>query len=329
VEPVCVSTHSSTLGRSTAERPPELRCPVEHAPLERAPDASAYRCGRCGRIYPVEGGVVRFLSETDAFYEGRFVGGIRYLPRSERGPWSWPLWLIGSGYVWAIRHHVPERSTVLELGCASGIAYLSRRYRMIGMDLSVASLARLEGVYAASLQADVTQGVPLPDASVDAVISSFVWEHIRPADKPGVLAELARVLRPRGKLIFMYDVESGHPLYRRMQRIDPALFREVLIDREGHLGWEGAAANRAGFAAAGLRVLEHRGREKLLIGPAMYDKVREWPGALRRLAKLGVRFRFGIPFHFHNGAMRVLDETIGLLVPERWARIAITVCERP
>lgn len=324
-----MSTHSSTFGRAEAERPPELRCPAEHAPLERVPGASAYRCRRCGRSYPVERGVVRFLAETDAFYEGRFVGQVRYLPRSERAPWSWPLWLIGSGYVWAIRRHVPERSTVLELGCAGGIAYLSHRYRMIGMDLSMASLARLEGVYAASLQADVTQGVPLPDASVDAVISSFVWEHIPPAEKPGVLAELARVLRPGGKLVFMYDIESGHPLYRRMQRVDPALFQEVLIDREGHLGWEGVAANRTGFAAAGLRVLEHRGREKLLIGPAMYDKVRQWPGGLRRLARLGIRFRFGIPFQIHNATMRVLDETLGRLVPERWARIAVTVCERP
>jgi SAM-dependent methyltransferase len=254
---------------------------------------------------------------------------VRYLPRNERAPWVWPLWLIGSGYVWAIRRHVPERGRVLELGCASGIAYLSRRYRMVGMDLSAASLASLEGAYEACLQADATGGIPLPDASLDAAISSFFWEHIRPEDKPRLLAELARVLRPGGKLIFMYDVESGHPLYRRMQRIDPALFREVLIDREGHLGWEGAAANQAAFAAAGLRVLEHRGREKLLIGPAMYDKVREWPGGLRRLAGLGIRFRYGIPFQLHNAAMRVLDETVGRLVPEGWARIAVTVCERP
>jgi SAM-dependent methyltransferase len=324
-----VSTHGSTFGRAEPEQPPELRCLVERAPLEAVPGASALRCPRCGRSYPVERGVVRFLARTDPFYEGRCLDRVRYLPRSERGPWSWPLWLIGSGYVWAIRRHVPARSSVLELGCASGIAYLSHRYRMIGMDLSAASLAALEGVYAASLQADATQGIPLPDASLDAAISSFFWEHIRPGDKPRILAELVRVLRPGGKLVFMYDLDSDHPLYRRMKRIDPALFREVLIEREGHLGWEGAAANRAGFAAAGLRVLEQRGREKLLIGPAMYDKVREWPGALRRLARIGIRFRFGVPFQVHNAAMRVLDETLGLALPESWARIAVTVCERP
>ena len=324
-----MQSHSPSVASAEPGRPPELRCPAERAPLEAVPGASAWRCTRCGRSYPVERGVVRFLAESDPFYEGRYLGQVRYLPRSEHAPWSWPLWLIGSGYVWAIRRRVPEGSSVLELGCASGIAYLSRRYRMIGMDLSAASLAALEGVYAACLQADATAGVPLPDASVDAVISSFFWEHIRPEDKPRVLAELARVLRPGGKLVFMYDVESRHPIYRRMQRVDPALFREVLVDREGHLGWEDAAANRAAFVAAGLRVLEHHGREKILIGPAMYDKVGQWPGGLRHLARLGIRFRFGLPFQLHNAAMRVLDETVGAAVPEGWARIALTVCERP
>jgi SAM-dependent methyltransferase len=324
-----VSSPSPISVREVPARRPELCCPADRAPLEGNPDATAYRCSRCGRSYPVERGVVRFLAEIDPFYEGRFVGGVRYLPRSERAPWSWPLWLMCSGYVWAIRRHVPAGSTVLELGCASGIAYLSQRYRTIGMDLSAASLARLEGVYAASLQADVTEGVPLPDASIDAVISSFVWEHIRPEDKPRVLAELSRVLRPGGKLVFLYDVESRHPLYRRMQRVDPALFREVLIDREGHLGWETPAANRAAFAAAGLRVLEQRGREKLLIGPAMYDKVAQWPGALRRLARVGILFRFGVPFHVYNAATRLLDETLGRALPEGWARVMVSVCERP
>src|SRR5262245_33091487 len=192
-----VSDHSSELVAVEAQ-PPELCCPGDRTRLERAPDASAYHCPRCGSRYPVEHGVVRFLAETDPFYEGRFVGQVRYLPRSERAPWSWPLWLIASGYVWAIRRHVPARSTVLEVGCGSAIAYLSRRYRMIGMDLSAVSLVPLEGIYAASLQADVRRGVPLPDASLDAVVSSFVWEHIQPEEKPQVLAEFARVLRPGG-----------------------------------------------------------------------------------------------------------------------------------
>ena len=70
-----------------------------------------------------------------------------------------------------------------------------------------------------------------------------------------------------------------------LKRRDLDLYREVLIDREGHLGWETPAVNRAQFEAAGLRVLEYRGKDKLLIPPAMFDKVGQWGGALRRVGR--------------------------------------------
>ena len=139
-----------------------------------------------------------------------------------------------------------------------------------------------------------------------------------------MLAELRRVLRPGGKLVFLYDVDGRHPLYRRMQAADPALFQEILIDREGHAGWQNAADNAASFEAAGFRVLEHRGKEKLLIGPAMYDKVQQWPGAFRRLARVGLQFRFGWRFHLYNAATRVLDESVGRWLPASWARVMVT-----
>ncbi len=308
---------------------PPLVCPSDHAELARFADAASYGCSACGRRFPVEAGVVRFLARDDAFYEGRYLANatIRWIPRRDRWPWCWPLWLMVAGYVWAVRRHVPAGSVVLELGCASGIRYLSHRYRTIGLDLSASSLARVADLYTACLQVDLTDGIPLPDASIDAVISSFVWEHIPPQDKPAVLAELRRVLRPGGKLVFLYDVDGRHPLYRRMQAADPALFQEVLIDREGHAGWQSAQDNAAAFEAAGLHLLEHRGREKLLFSPAMYDKVQQWPGAFR-WARVGLRFQFGWRFHLYNAALRVLDESVGRCLPASWARVMVTVCER-
>ncbi len=308
---------------------PPLVCPADRTALALSADAAS--CTSCARRYPIERGVVRFLAQENAFYEERYLGDntVRWVPRRDVWPWALPLWLMKSGYVWAVRRHVPAGSTVLEIGCASGIRYLSRRYRTIGLDLSAAALARTADLYAASLQVDLTQGIPLPDASIDAVISSFVWEHILPESKPRVLAELRRVLRPGGKLVFLYDVDGRHPLYRRMQAADPDRFREVLIEREGHAGWQNAADNATALEAAGLRVLEHRGKEKLLIGPAMYHKVEEWPGAFRRWARVGLRFEFGWRFHLYNAVARVLDETVGPWLPERWARVMVTVCERP
>jgi SAM-dependent methyltransferase len=311
-------------------QPPSLSliCPSDRAELLPAPDA--HTCGRCGQRYPVEAGVVRFLAKEDAFYEEKYLADntVRWVPRHDRWPHALPLWLMKCGYVWAVRRHVPAGATVLEMGCASGVQYFSERYRAIALDLSAASLARIADLYAGCLQADLTSCIPLPDASVDAVVSSFVWEHIRPADKPAALAELRRVLRPGGKLVFLYDVDERHPLYRRMQAADPALFQEVLIEREGHAGWQNSADNAAAFEAGGFRVLEHRGKEKLLIGPAMYNKVAEWPGRFRTWASAGLRFEYGWRFHAYNALSRALDESVGRWLPQSWSRVMVSVCER-
>lgn len=309
--------------------PVELVCPVDGAPLRPEDGGGAYECPRCRGRHPVENGVVRFLEESDRFYEGRYLYTVRYVPRSERWIHAWPLWLMTCGYVSTVRRHVPERSVVLELGCASGVAYFASRYRVVGLDLSLSSLERVAELYDACLQADATRCVPLPDASVDAVISSFVWEHIPPEEKPRALAELSRVLRPGGKLVFLYDVESDNPVYRHLRRRDPALYREVFIDREGHLGWQTPEENREIFGAAGFRVVEHRGKEKLFFSPWMYDKVRQWDGGVRRLAGLFLRFAGGPQFQAYNAFVRSFDETVGRVLPTRFARVMVTVCEKP
>ncbi len=302
-----------------------LECPRDRTPLRR--DADAFACARCGERFPVEHGVARFLPEADAFYEGRYLNTPRFVPRRDAGPLAWPLWLMNSGYVWAVRRRIPARARVLEIGCAAGLVYFAGRYRMIGLDLSFASLARVAPLYEACLQADA-RAIPLPDASLDGVISSFVWEHFPPAVKPPVLAECARVLRPGGALVFLYDVENENPLYRRMKRRDPALYREILIDREGHAGWQTPAENRALFDEAGFEIRDDRGQEKLFVSPAMYDKVANWPGGLRRIARLGLRFRYGPAFHAYNAGLRAFDETLGRLLPDAWSRVRVTACRK-
>jgi SAM-dependent methyltransferase len=303
-----------------------LACPRDASVL--ASDEASYVCRSCDSRYPIEDGVVRFLPAADEFYEGRYLYTIGFVPRRETLLFAWPLWLVNCGWLWAVRRHVPAGSTVVEMGCASGVAWFARRYRMIGLDLSASSLTRVSDLYATCLQADVTERIPLPDASADAVISSFVWEHIPPERKPLALAECARILRPGGALVFLYDVESEGPLYRRMKQRDPALYREILIAREGHLGWQGSAENRALFEDHGFEVREHRGREKLLISPAMYDKVRHWGGGLAGLARVGLAFRSGPAFHAYNALTRVFDETLGRLLPESWSRVVVSVCRK-
>jgi L-amino acid N-acyltransferase YncA/precorrin-6B methylase 2 len=100
--------------------------------------------------------------------------------------------------------------TVLDLGSGGGIDVLlsARRVgpagRVYGLDASpeMISLARVNAAAAGTGNAEFLHGsiedVPLPDAQVDAVISNCVVNLS--ADKPRVLAEAFRVLRPGGRL---------------------------------------------------------------------------------------------------------------------------------
>jgi SAM-dependent methyltransferase len=304
----------------------KLTCPIDKNPLQRA--GEAYLCDSCDGRFPVERGVVRFLAGSDEFYEGRYLYTIRFLPRRESLAWAWPLWLINSGYVWAVRRWVPEGATVIEMGCGGGVAYFAHRYRMIGLDLSLQSLAGIANLYAACLQADAARAIPLPDASVDAVLSSFAWEHFTPDQKPRVLAECARVLRPGGKLVFLYDLDCQSPLYRTLRRRNPELFRKLMIDSDGHFGWQASEENLAIFEAGGFRVREHQGQEKVFIASPTFDKIQHWGGGLRWLAALGLRFRSGPAFHVYSAGVRLFDATVGRFLPVSWARVAVTVCEK-
>ena len=100
--------------------------------------------------------------------------------------------------------------TVLDLGSGGGIDVLLSARRVApggkayGLDSSpdMIALAQDNAVQAGVTNAEFLQGqiegIPLPDASVDVVISNCVINLS--ADKPRVLAEAFRVLRPGGRL---------------------------------------------------------------------------------------------------------------------------------
>jgi arsenite methyltransferase len=102
-----------------------------------------------------------------------------------------------------------EGETVLDLGSGAGADVLisARRVgstgRAIGLDMTdeMLALARANAQQAGAANAEFVKGhiedIPLPDASVDVVISNCVINLS--ADKPRVLREAARVLKPGGR----------------------------------------------------------------------------------------------------------------------------------
>ena len=82
------------------------------------------------------------------------------------------------------------------------------------------------------------EAIPLPDASFDVAVSTLVLCTVR--DPAAALAELRRLLRPGGRLLFIEHVRSEDPGIARWQdRLDP------LWRRFGH----GCRCNRATLAA--------------------------------------------------------------------------------
>ena len=103
-----------------------------------------------------------------------------------------------------------EGETVLDLGSGGGIDVLLSAQRVgptgkaYGLDMTdeMLSLARANAAKANATNVEFIEGyiedIPLPDASVDVVISNCVINLS--TDKSKVLSEIFRVLRPGGRM---------------------------------------------------------------------------------------------------------------------------------
>jgi SAM-dependent methyltransferase len=172
-------------------------CPVCHAPL--TPRPQELHCRPCDRPYAIVDGVPHlFLEETlddddwqavDEWDElaDRYAELVEHLGAARFAPIDRPLLAIARG-------------DVLEVGCGDGrlLAKVERSVvrSLVGVDLSprMAARARERGLDVAVAAAE---RLPLPDASVDTVLSGFY--SLRYVQLDRALAEIGRVLRPGGR----------------------------------------------------------------------------------------------------------------------------------
>jgi 2-polyprenyl-3-methyl-5-hydroxy-6-metoxy-1,4-benzoquinol methylase len=103
---------------------------------------------------------------------------------------------------------------VLEVGFGSGVAFrnLARKYRRIsGLDLGV-DLEVVSGFWEAKgVEVDLRSGsvldMPFRDRSFDAVLLISILEHLRPGELSRAFAEVKRVLRPGGQVVFGVPID--------------------------------------------------------------------------------------------------------------------------
>lgn len=126
--------------------------------------------------------------------------------------------------------------TVLDIGSGSGTdallaSLLATCGRVYGLDMTPAMLEKIRRSVAcrATQRVQVLEGnaeeIPLPDASVDVVTSNGVLNLV--PDKRRAFAEVARVLRPGGRLQ-VSDIALDTPVSDR-SRSDPKLWAECVV----------------------------------------------------------------------------------------------------
>ncbi len=137
-----------------------------------------------------------------------FGAALYALGDREQLPDTATLASLGCGNPTAVAE-LHEGQTVLDLGSGGGIDVLLSAKRVgptgmaHGLDMTDEMLAlarqnaRKAGVENVQFHKGYIEEIPLPDASVDVVISNCVINLS--ADKPKVLREVARVLRPGGR----------------------------------------------------------------------------------------------------------------------------------
>jgi demethylmenaquinone methyltransferase/2-methoxy-6-polyprenyl-1,4-benzoquinol methylase len=115
---------------------------------------------------------------------------------------------------------LPGRSLVLDLACGTGDLCLvleSEGYRCVGVDFSGDMLGVAAGrTTTPLLQADVTK-LPLGRSSADGATCGFALRNV--ASIPDLFDELARVVRPEGRVALLEASRPGNVAFRAAHRL--------------------------------------------------------------------------------------------------------------
>jgi ubiquinone/menaquinone biosynthesis C-methylase UbiE len=116
---------------------------------------------------------------------------------------------------------------VLEIGCGTGNLSLRLKRRhpgveLVGSDPDPKALAlarrkarRLDGI---RFEHAYAQRLPYPDGSFDRVLSALMLHHLDPDTKTATAAEVARVLRPGGRLHLVDFTGEAHGAHGFLSR---------------------------------------------------------------------------------------------------------------
>jgi SAM-dependent methyltransferase len=173
--------------------------------------------------------------------------GERWPEDYERGRPGWPADAVSTP-------NLPQTATVLDLGAGTGKLtrlLVSAFDRVIAVEPAEAMRRLLMALCPdAQVLVGTGQEIPLADASVDAVFAAQAFHWF---DEERALAEIARVLRPGGALVLMWNLPAGpwKPsataaealLYERAPKGDFGYIPLDLGGPDAASGWQPSAAD--------------------------------------------------------------------------------------
>jgi len=144
---------------------------------------------------------------------------------------------------WLMRQEPKLREgglALLDYGCGAGdlmrvLALSGGRADFVGCDVSTGMLAEVAKRWPSTLGAAPRTApqdgarTPFADASFDVVTISAVLHHVPVAERPAVYRELARVLKPGGRL-YVFEHNPRNPLVRYVIARTPIDANAILLD---------------------------------------------------------------------------------------------------
>ena len=179
------------------------------------------------------------------------------------------LWRQFEAEAAALIRALPDGAVVLDLGGGRRCVYAGAvdppgRIRLIAVDISAEELA-LNGDVAETHVADIATGLPLPDSSVDLILSRALLEHVDGVH--AAVQHMRRVLKPGG--VALHLVPCRYSLFGTAARLLPfkpllSLTHKVMPETRDHVNFEVRyddcypQALMRDFRAAGFRKVQIR-----------------------------------------------------------------------